>query len=494
MSNPLESAFVHLQKAEEHFELSKAQYESAKATYQSAKALYETIKVDQSRLVKSGSLTHLCQSCAAIPLATFFKQDSTSKPQRRRVGDLFHAVDAQSSCVLCKFFLEAFQLGDEEHSERLHAHLKPRDTAVYFSEDPDSKPWFTKAGVRTNLPVCPFVWLQTGPPTKTGEPHICISFEPRTGIDSNPVRLDKMTYPRQREPLEAFNGSVNYDLVRSWLKKCHMQHGSPCRREDDCRRSTQKIYLIDVQTREIIRHHVDSQYVALSYVWGKGSDEELPSFISPNRASSNTGSDSMSSLKRPTQLPTVIPQTMEDAITFLKQLEEKYLWIDQFCIDQRNRKEKQQQINSMDQIFASAHLTLVCLDGHNADWGLPGISRPLLQTKQPIVTFEAGRLMATYIYSIWDQHGKSVWDNRAWTLQERLLSRRCIMFAKTYISMTCRTEFFHDSMDINLEAKGVKTWLGDDYSEKTAQGSTLTISSGTSRPSTRWCLSILAGN
>lgn len=473
MSDLLESASAHLQKVAEHLEAAKRQYDSAKATYQSAKALYETIEASQSRLAKSGAFSNLCQSCAAIPLTAIFKQDSTSKPQRRKVGDLFHAVDGQSSCVFCKFLLEAFQVGDEEHSERLHASLKPRDTAIYFAEDPHGKPWFTKAGIDTNLPACPFVWLQIGPPTKFGEPHICIAFKPQTSVDSKPVRLDKMTYPRQRDALEAFNGSLNYDLLRSWLEKCRTQHGSHCHGEEVLRDPTPEIHLIDVHTRQIVRRCHNDRYIALSYVWGKGLDGES-FWLAPHEPSPpNTEINSRTSLKHRPRLPAVLPQTMEDAITFVNRLEEKYLWIDLFCIDQRNLEEKQRQINSMGQIFASAYLTLVCLDGHDADWGLPGVSRPLLQTNQPTVALATGRLFATYVYSIWDHHGSSVWDSRAWTLQERLLSRRCIMFAKTYISMTCRTEFFHDSMDINLEAKGVRTWLGDDYFREDGSGISL---------------------
>ena len=53
----------------------------------------------------------------------------------------------------------------------------------------------------------------------------------------------------------------------------------------------------------------------------------------------------------------------------------------------------------MDQIFESAYLTLINLDGMDADWGLPDISRPLLRTQQPTVNLKCGQLMATYVYS-----------------------------------------------------------------------------------------------
>ena len=344
---------------------------------------------------------------------------------------------------------------------------------MYFADDPQDKPWFTKAGVDTNLPVCPFVSLQTGPPTETGQPHVCLTFEPRTGIDLKPVRLDKKTYPRRREGLEAFNGFLNYDLVGSWLEKCSTQHSTQSHGEDVPNNSTLELYLIDVKTRRIVRRRHNDRYIALSYVWGKGSNEESFPLRSNRQSSPNTETNSWSRSGRGPQLPPILPQTVVDAITFVKQLEEMYLWVDLFCIDQGNPEESQSQINSMDRIFASAYLTLVCLDGKDAYWGLPGISRPLLQTNQPTVELATGRLSATYVYSIWDHHGDSVWDSRAWTLQERLLSRRCIMFAKTYISMTCRTEFFHDLMDINLQARGMMTWLGNEYFREDGSGISL---------------------
>ncbi|KAL9608495.1 MAG: hypothetical protein Q9167_006674 [Letrouitia subvulpina] len=451
MCDPLQAASEYLETAKEQLELVKVQYQSAEATYEKAKSLYKAIESSQSRYEQFDKVSNLCESCAAIQIATTFRRQSTSKPHRRKVGDLFHAIENQSSCIFCKFLIDAFQIGSEDQAERLHAHLTPRDTSVYFAQDREDKAWYTKAGIDTNLPACPFVWLQTGPPTATGEPHICISFVPSLENGQGSVNANKSLYPRQRSALEAFNGSLNYDILKFWLEKCHTIHGAECQLNNTLSTLPLDIYLIDVQTRRLIRRNHDDRFVALSYVWGKGTS------TSYQRTSNQT-------------LPASIPQTMEDAITFTKRIGERYLWIDQLCIDQMNNEEKHQQIDIMDQIFASADLTIINLDGQDADWGLPGVSRPLLQTQQPTVRLRAGQLMATYIYSIWDNNGNSIWDSRGWTLQERLLSRRCIMFAKSSISMICRTEFFHDSVPMDSEGKGVRTWLGDDYFREDGSG------------------------
>ena len=324
-----------------------------------------------------------------------------------------------------------------------------------------------------DLPACPSVWLQTAPPTATGQPHICISFEPALGSDEYAARSSKKVHPRQRGGLEAFNGSVNYELVKSWLGKCCTEHGAECQRDDAASILTLDIYLVDVKTKTFVRRRAGGRFVALSYVLGKVSRSSASVSVSHVRPSRDNEEDGQRKAEFTQKLPTFIPQTMVDAMTFVDRIGERYLWIDQLCIDQTNHEEKQRQINVMDQIFALAYLTIVGMDGPDADWGLPGISGPLQQSQQPTIRLDSGRLMATFVHSTWDNNGNSIWDSRGWTLQERLLFQRCIMFAKTNISMTCRTEFFHDSVALNLGAEGGRTRLGNDYSRE--DGSSISL-------------------
>ena len=457
-----EPAATHLRKAEEHLEQAKSQYESAKAVYQSARATFEAVEVAQAAFDSSGSMGALCDTCAAIPLKTIFKPERSGKPQRRRVGDLFQAVERQSWCSLCKFLLEAFQLGDETQSERLPAGLTSRDTAIYFADDRDGLPWYNRAGLNTNVPPCPFVWLQTGQPTLTGQPHICLSFEPSADFGKGPERLSGYAYPRRYDPLEAFNGALSYETILSWLAKCEAQHRPKCIQDHEADLEELNLSLIDVKTRCVVTRQPGDRYVALSYVWGKGTENRLGA-----TGGSRTGEGGPSNGQIKDRLPKQLPQTMEDAITFTSRLGEKFLWVDLFCIDQTSQAEMRKHLDAMDQIFASAYVTLVSLDGENADWGLPGVSRSLIQVNQPTMSLGAGRLMATFMFSVWDNLGASIWDSRAWTLQERLLSPRCILFAKSYIAMNCREEMFHHSMDLGTYDR---SWLGDDYYREDGSG------------------------
>ena len=472
MSTPLELAAAHLKTAKDHLDLVKAQYQSAKATYESSRTLYEALESSElTRALSETQNTELCDSCRAIPVTNVFKQQPLSKPRRQKVGDLLHAVQNQASCTFCRFLVESFRIGSEDGSEGLHPQSTPPNTAIYFASDLDGKAWYTKAGIDTDLPPCPFVWLQTGPRTLTGQPHICVSFEPTFDHGKNAGMSNGYVYPRQRGVLESTTGCTDYGLVKSWLGKCCADHGLECQMGDTVSTLPLNIYLIDVQTRRFVQRCTGERYVALSYVWGTGSQRALSVCVSHIDTFGDTEGHSQAQVEFIQDIPTVLPQTMMDAMTFVKGIGERYLWVDQLCINQANKAEKQRQVNSMDRIFASAYLTIVSLDGQDADWGLSGISRPLQQVQQPTLRLgSTGRLMATFIYSNWDNNGSSTWDSRGWTLQERLLSQRCIMFSRTHISMICRREFFHDCLAIDPAIKSVSTWLGQDYFREDGSG------------------------
>lgn len=94
---------------------------------------------------------------------------------------------------------------------------------------------------------------------------------------------------------------------RLWLKKCMKEHGSVCNQEVP---AIEGMRLVDCERLLVIDTEPSRAYawLALSYVWG-GPDL--------------------------TQLPET-PRTITDAITVTKQLGYRYLWVDQYCIDQED--------------------------------------------------------------------------------------------------------------------------------------------------------------
>lgn len=120
------------------------------------------------------------------------------------------------------------------------------------------------------------------------------------------------------------------------------------------------------------------------------------------------------------KLPTNLPLTIAD-ITVTKALGLRYLWVDQYCINQQDKEDKRRQIEHMDLIYKFAELTIVAAAGHGSDYGLPGVSTRRRDVLDPFV------LDGVFTFGIHPQEDHQYWKTgrwhtRGWTFQEALLS------------------------------------------------------------------------
>jgi hypothetical protein len=126
----------------------------------------------------------------------------------------------------------------------------------------------------------------------------------------------------------------------------------------------------------------------------------------------------------------------------------QYIWVDSLCIVQHDEFDEDylsarlSQIEQMDRIFGHAVLTIVAADGLDARAGLTGISTkaPRAQIAREIQPNVNVLLAVQYNSSL----GK--WDTRAWTLQEKLLSKRMLVFNGGYVSFHCRHGVLREDM------------------------------------------------
>lgn len=65
-------------------------------------------------------------------------------------------------------------------------------------------------------------------------------------------------------------------------------------------------------------------------------------------------------------------------------LGERYLWVDQYCIDQNDADDKHAQIGNMAAIFEGAYATIVAFSATDSASGLPGV-RNLARKPYPSV-------------------------------------------------------------------------------------------------------------
>ncbi|CAD6444537.1 09dc9103-2e4f-4484-b6d9-2a34349ee3c5 [Sclerotinia trifoliorum] len=176
----------------------------------------------------------------------------------------------------------------------------------------------------------------------------------------------------------------------------------------------------------------------------------------------------LGALQKAGSLTGCVPRTIQDAMRFSQQLGIKYLWVDALCIIQDSDSDKAIQIGTMGSIYAHSKVTLIAASGKNSEAGLPGIQTPRTgkQAQIDISTIDTRvsmKLIRTLHphnngYSFSHQLEDSEWSRRGWTLQERALSRRSIIFTDQQLLWACDA---HDAFHAILEQ--VKQLTGDNF-------------------------------
>jgi hypothetical protein len=203
--------------------------------------------------------------------------------------------------------------------------------------------------------------------------------------------------PRILEPL------ANMEVCKEWLEYCKRHHQKLC---GDAKNWPTSLRLIDCDTLEVVAASENLSYVALSYVWGSGNVQD-ESF----------------------------PKTIRDAIAVTKALGYNFLWVDKYCINQNNSKEKHDQISQMDSVYNAADITIIAADGDGADAGLPGVLDTARVT-HPVI--EMGEFDLLYHPPHpYQTIRQSKWFTRGWTLQESVLSRRRLVFTQEQMYFEC---------------------------------------------------------
>jgi Heterokaryon incompatibility protein (HET) len=166
-----------------------------------------------------------------------------------------------------------------------------------------------------------------------------------------------------------------------------------------------------------------------------------------------------------------LPQTIQDAIKLTKAVLHRYLWVDTLCIVQDDFT-KYSQIEMMDQIYAHANLTIVALSGNTANDYLPGVQK---NTRYPLTvmtyfTDKKGdrRFLESSLLDYEQMLKISPYETRAWTFQERILSRRCIYLSNHQAVFTCGEQIVHEIDWLSLQVQTVQfdplthSWLPRD--------------------------------
>ena len=303
---------------------------------------------------------------------------------------------SQSQCPFCKLVRRGFHEWQrvDPRATFLELHEWPDVVMAWQHGDKnlgDKRGYFALTGA-TTLSVDGWAWGQ----------EICFAAraEHRTATTS-PRFLRRTVHPK-----------FDVTMLASWLTICSTTHSTSCNIPAFGRPTTfgqaypslQALRFIDVQHNCLAERRDLCQYVALSYVWGTAVKFRLSRAILP-------------ALLEAGQLKTIyrdLPRTVRDAITLVRRLGLRYLWVDALCLIQDDKEDVAAGIAVMDKIYERSWFTIVAACGHDADAGLPGVREESRKEFEPCVEVKPG--VSLGLRTELDQLIKSsVHGQRAWT-------------------------------------------------------------------------------
>jgi hypothetical protein len=136
-----------------------------------------------------------------------------------------------------------------------------------------------------------------------------------------------------------------------------------------------------------------------------------------------------------------LPQTFQDAVTTCRRLQIEYIWIDSLCIIQDDPDDWLHESSLMHKVYANSLCNLAATAAENSSVGL-FFDRDVSKL-QPCWVEIPSKENSTVRYHIgvdymWERNvSNAPLNQRAWVLQERLLARRILHFAKEQLAWEC---------------------------------------------------------
>lgn len=246
---------------------------------------------------------------------------------------------------------------------------------------------------------------------------------------------------------------IDIERVKSWMKFCDTTHAGVCHSIQDTWLQIDyppKLLLIDVERMCLVHKPGSCQYLALSYVWGK-IDNPFQTILQNFSDLCQTGAFDLPRYR------SRLPETICDSIRLTKIIGQKYLWVDRFCIIQDDLTHKEAQLKSMASIYANAYFTIIASDGSDDSFGLCGIGEGSAPRSYHLSDFNFGPRCRMICRKPWGRQEKK-YDTRGWTFQEKVLSRRQLIFGDNMVSWRCQESKWGENMikpkPIATEGKG----------------------------------------
>lgn len=260
---------------------------------------------------------------------------------------------------------------------------------------------------------------------------LSIRAPPDTDTPTKDVQIGFPKVPNVGDPLY-------FGLLREWLRVCDED-----RKHWMCRPFNKTPPLLptrvlvledndDVECNQL--RLVDTRgergdYVALSYCWGKLTDDERERWTTTRKTYD----------ARQKGIPVdSLPWTYRDAIKVTRELGKRYLWIDALCIIQGKDGDWLSESKNMQAVFRNAYCTIAASSASTSN---QGFLKPHGKPTSPLISVRSvahGLIYVSESIDDFDQDvNKSPLNTRAWVFQERALARRTIHFSASQMYWEC---------------------------------------------------------
>ncbi|PVI06658.1 hypothetical protein DM02DRAFT_609459 [Periconia macrospinosa] len=377
-------------------------------------------------------------------------------------------------CVFAEMATFAFST-DNPHWHDFRTKYRGRKTSYYWQDVPALQTMLTQflgeSSSSTEAVVVQTVksMLKADPAERPDAAMLAMIFTPAPCCVSWPN--DQASYPGPHQEMESANmyahefdhshaahvepsrrgGSDRFTQVSAWLEECSSEHEACHHHEQSGSANVLPTRLVDLRPDGVEGANVrvlDSTlleknatpYAVLSYTWDS-SDVTLTT----DRANADQ-------INIPRDL---LSDNLENGIKAMQRIGFRYIWVDSLCVLQDSAEDKERECIAIANVYRNADITVLLdrlennphydvsvsfRDGSSAT-NTPGISTDakIFSTAQES-SFTRDPVPATGAPTIdwaqWDAPGFS-WDTRAWSLQERLLSRRILHLGAPQIYWEC---------------------------------------------------------
>ncbi|KAF5657685.1 hypothetical protein FHETE_10290 [Fusarium heterosporum] len=418
---------------------------------------------------------NLCSTCDAIDFEDLFYSERLPHTPRESVpspcmGTLQEILDRAEACQVCRLIIDMYrerykrwptsrseQYSELEDAIGAHDEVKEHGLRLTFQDEP----------IKCYLERQQFFWTSPSIGDESqdeaaelsrktvGVGRVRLVLDPcpwsnslmqllslqviwPNGILHSEKRSKKGGIPFLEGTGRKVNPVMDFSLPRHWIHQCEKIHGDKCSKpkwlDDNNSEWPRNGRVIDVKEGKIVDLLPETRYIALSYVWG--STEKAKSLRSERRLT-RENSHRLRGPKGLEEIP--IPQTIKDAMNLVWNIGERFLWVDALCIMQDDPEDVSHQTGRMDLIYSKSLFTILAACGKDSESGLAGSpSNPRQIFQRQVEVSPCGlHIVPCVTLSEEDTLQSSAWNSRGWTFQERLLSRRALVFTNSQVYWCC---------------------------------------------------------